>query len=74
MSEIVKFASQVDAELLGKIRALAKAEGRQIQALIEEALADLVEKKSRARSRPEVLAAHRATVAEFAEVFRHLAK
>jgi hypothetical protein len=74
MTEMVKFASQVDAEILGKVRALAKAEGRQIQTLIEEALTDFLEKKSRARSRPEVMAAHRATIAEFAEVFRHLAK
>ena len=74
MSERVKFASQVDAELLGKVRHLANSEGRQLQALIEEALADLIEKKSRQRPRPEVMAAHGATVAEFAEVFRHLAK
>ena len=33
MSEMVKFASQVDGEVLGKIRDIAKAEGRHLQML-----------------------------------------
>lgn len=33
-----KFATQVDAELLESVRQLAKAEGRQIQAVVEDAL------------------------------------
>ena len=33
-----KFATQVDAELLASVRQLAKAEGRQIQAVVEDAL------------------------------------
>ena len=32
-----KFATQVDAELLESVRSLAKAEGRQIQAVVEDA-------------------------------------
>ncbi|MBK8766663.1 MAG: hypothetical protein IPM01_19445 [Burkholderiaceae bacterium] len=34
----VKFASQVDPRLLEDLKAIAKAEGRQLQALVEEAL------------------------------------
>jgi predicted transcriptional regulator len=34
----VKFATQVDAELLESVRQLAKSEGRQIQAVVEDAL------------------------------------
>ena len=33
-----KFATQVAAEILAEIRAIAHAEGRQLQALVEEAL------------------------------------
>ena len=39
-----KFATQVDSGLLTQVRRLAKQEGRQIQALVDEALADLIEK------------------------------
>jgi predicted transcriptional regulator len=74
MSEMVKFASQVDGEVLGKIRDIAKAEGRHLQMLIDEALRDFLDKKTRERPRPEVLAAHRASIAELHEVYRHLAK
>ena len=33
-----KFATQIDSELLESVRSLAKAEGRQIQAVVEDAL------------------------------------
>lgn len=33
-----KFATQVDAELLESVRQLARSEGRQIQAVVEDAL------------------------------------
>ncbi|MEZ5392610.1 MAG: hypothetical protein R2724_06940 [Bryobacterales bacterium] len=39
-----KFATQVDSEVLSAVRDLAEKEGRQIQALVEEALSDLIEK------------------------------
>jgi hypothetical protein len=38
-----KFATQVDTTILAAVRALAQDEGRQIQALVDEAFADLVE-------------------------------
>jgi hypothetical protein len=74
MGDLVKFASQVDAEIIGKLRDIAKAEGRHLQALIDEALRDLITKKAQERPRPEVMAAHRATIAQLHEVYRHLAK
>lgn len=36
--------TQVDAAMLSAIRTLAEQEGRPIQALVEEALADLIQK------------------------------
>ena len=44
-----KFATQVNADLLSAVRRLAKAEGRQLQALVDDALADLLEKRKNER-------------------------
>ena len=52
-----KFAAQVDSEILSALRDLAQSEGRQIQALVEEALADLIARRREGRPRPQVLAA-----------------
>ena len=40
-----KFATQVDGALLADLRGLAKQEGRPIQALVEEAIAALIEQR-----------------------------
>ena len=74
MTELVKFASQVDAELLGKVRDIANAEGRQLQALNDEALRDLIEKRNSAKPRSEIMNAYRSTLGQFDAVYRHLAK
>ena len=50
-----KFATQVDTTILTAVRALAQDEGRQIQALVDEAFADLVEKHRKARPRTRSL-------------------
>ena len=52
-----KFATQVKSETLATLRSLAKIEGRQLQALVEEALSDLIDKRKRARPRAHVMAA-----------------
>jgi len=69
-----KFATQVDSGILAAIRSLARAEGRQIQALVDEALADLIEKRKNARPRPRVMAAYRATLGPYGELYKRLAK
>lgn len=55
-----KFATQVDSALLESVRNLAKAEGRQIQAVVEDALRQHLEAKKNAsgRSREHVMAAY----------------
>jgi hypothetical protein len=50
-----KFATQVNPEILSALRTLAEKEGRQLQALVEEALADLIEKHKNAQPRPHVI-------------------
>ena len=46
-----KFATQVNPVLLAEVRALAHSEGRQLQALVDEALTDLIEKRRNTRPR-----------------------
>ena len=44
-----RFATRVDAEILSAVRSLAQGEGRQLQALVDEALAGLIEKGRQGR-------------------------
>jgi hypothetical protein len=69
-----KFATQVNAEILATIRALAEKEGRQLQALVDEALADLIEKRKHARPRSHVMAAYLASHDKYCELYKKLAK
>ncbi len=70
----MKFATQVDAELLSAIRGLADREGRQIQALVDEALADLIEKRKQGRPRTHVMSAYQASHETFAPLYQKLAE
>ena len=69
-----KFATQVDPQILQAIRDLARSEGRQLQALVDEALADLVEKRKQQRPRAHVMAAYQASHETFAPLYRKLAE
>ncbi|MGD9743939.1 MAG: hypothetical protein AB7F08_01840 [Dongiaceae bacterium] len=69
-----KFATQVDAEILSAVRGIAQTEGRQIQALVDEALADLIEKRKQGRPRDHVMAAYRASHDKFAPLYKKLAE
>jgi len=53
-----KFATQVDANVFAAIRRIAKEEGRQLQAIVEEALKAHIEQRGKspaATSRPRRL-------------------
>ena len=69
-----KFATQVSPETLRSVRELAKKEGRQFQAVVEEAFHDLLEKHNPAKPRPAVMAAHRASMDRYAAVYQKLAE
>jgi hypothetical protein len=69
-----KFATQVDPGVLADIRKLAQQEGRQLQALVEEALADLLEKRRSSRPRPNVMAAYQASHERYGSLYKKLAK
>ena len=69
-----KFATQVNPETLSSVREIAAKEGRQLQALVDEALADLVEKRKQAGPRPHVMAAYLGSRDRFDELYKKLAK
>jgi hypothetical protein len=69
-----KFATQVSSEILAAVRALAQSEGRQLQALVDEALADLIEKRKNSRPRPHVMSAYDASHEKYAALYQKLAR
>jgi predicted transcriptional regulator len=69
-----KFATQVDPSILARVRTLAQQEGRQLQALVEEALADLIEKRKNTHPRPAVMAAYHASHEKYGALYKKLAR
>ena len=69
-----KFSSQARPELLDEVRSLAAAEGRQFQAVLDEALVEWVERKKGAAPRPEVIAHAKASIARHRNLYEELAK
>jgi hypothetical protein len=69
-----KFATQVNPEILEALRALAAREGRQLQALVDEALADLLEKRKNGRPRAHVMSAYMASHEKYRELYKKLAE
>jgi len=55
MAERQKFASQADPELLERLRAIARAEGRHFQAVLEDAMREFVERRDAESPRARVL-------------------
>lgn len=70
-----KFSTQVRSDTLEALREVARSEGRQLQALVEEALSDVVEKHRRgAGVRPHVMAAYRSSHVPLGALYRKLAE
>jgi hypothetical protein len=69
-----KFATQVNPEILSAVRMLAQKEGRQLQALMDEALADLIEKHKNAQPRQHVMGAYFASHEKYGPLYKKLAR
>lgn len=69
-----KFATQVNSETLAAVRALARSEGRQVQALVDEAFADLIEKHKNAKPRAHVMATYLASHQKYRPLYKKLAE
>ena len=70
----MKFSSKVDAKLLAEMRKIARDEGRQLQALLDEAMRDYLEKKHSGKDRPHVRKAFAESLRAFDALYRELAK
>ena len=69
-----KFATQVNSEILASVRTLAQEEGRQLQSLVDEALADVIEKHRNAKARPHVMGAYLASHEKYGPLYKKLAE
>ena len=71
-----KFATQVDSALLESVRNLAKSEGRQIQAVVEDALRDHLDAKNsvQGRGREHVMTAYLKSTERFSGLYEKLAQ
>ena len=69
-----KFATQVNSEILLAVRALADKEGRQLQALVDEALADLIEKRKKTTPRAHVMGAYLGSHEKYGPLYKKLAE
>ncbi len=69
-----KFATQVKSDILSAVRALAEREGRQLQALVDEAFADLIEKRKKATPRSHVMGAYLASHEKYGPLYKKLAE
>jgi hypothetical protein len=69
-----KFATQVNSDILAALRRLAEKEGRQLQALVDEALADLLEKRKNGNLRTHVMSAYLRSHDKYAPLYKKLAE
>jgi hypothetical protein len=69
-----KFSTQVDKTVLENLRALAEAEGRQVQFLVEEALRDLLDKRRAQKPRDFVMSAYLKSHDAYKSLYERLAK
>ena len=70
----VKYSSQVAPELLSAMREIARQEGRQFQAVMEDAMQEYIVNRSRQTPRPEVMAHFRASVERNRRLYELLAE
>ena len=74
VKEKEKFSTQVDGTILEGVRALAEAEGRQVQFLVEEALKDLLQKRRAQKPRDAVMSAYLESHDAYKSLYERLAK
>jgi len=70
----VKFATQADPDVLAALRKIAGQEGRQLQALVDEALRDYIAQKQGSAPRRRVMQALHESLTQYDSLYRELAK
>jgi hypothetical protein len=74
MSRLRKFSSQAEPEVLEAMQAVADREGRQLQAVLGEAMKEYLARKLQRAPRRSVLEAFQESLKERDELYRSLAK
>ena len=69
-----KFSSQAAPEVLAALREIAQQQGRQFQAVLDDALRDYIDRKQSERPRRHVMASFAVSLDEFDSLYRELAK
>ena len=69
-----KFSSQASPELLAAVREIAREEGRHFQAVLEEAMREYIENRSKEKLRASVMAHFQASVEKNRRLGELLAK
>ena len=69
-----KFSSQAAPEVLAALRQIAEVQGRQFQAVLDEALRDYIERQQKERPRRHAMVSFASSLEEFDSLYRELAK
>jgi predicted transcriptional regulator len=69
-----KFSSQAAPDVLLALRRIAENQGRQFQAVLDDALRDYIDRQQKERPRRHVMAAFASSLDEFDDLYRDLAK
>ena len=69
-----KFSYKVSPEVLAALHQLAASQGRQPQAILEDALREYLERQQRDRPRQHVLSAFASSMNEVDDLYKDLAK
>jgi predicted transcriptional regulator len=69
-----KFSSQAAPDVLAALRQLAESQGRQFQAVLDEAMRDYLDRHQADKPRRHVMASFATSLEEFDSLYRELAK
>ena len=69
-----KFSSQAAPEVLAELRQIAESQGRQFQAVLDEAMREYIDRHQKGRPRRHVLQSFASSLEEFDELYQDLAK
>jgi predicted transcriptional regulator len=69
-----KFSSQASPDVLAALRQLAASQGRQFQAVLDDAMRDYLERQQRQQPRHHVMSAFASSLDEFDALYKDLAK
>jgi predicted transcriptional regulator len=69
-----KFSSQAAPDVLAALRQIAESQGRQFQAVLDDALRDYIDRQQKERPRRHAMASFASSLEEFHSLYRELAK